>query len=99
MIDIAQIREAKTHREILDKVMDALHDIGGSYFARRAIESDGKPVGPDGRVLHLTPVLRKSMEEKALTDQQIEDYSAEVWEAAAIRMHELEAQPAPPDVL
>ncbi len=65
-----------TDQEIIDRLMNALHDIGGAYTARRALERN------------LTEPLRKSMTEKALTDEQIEKLALDTWEAVALALHD-----------
>lgn len=97
MIDLKKIQEAKNTAAILEEVMNALHDVGGTYFARKAVNADkAREFGVIGGK-RLTAPIRKSMEEKSLSDEQIEKYALDVWEAAAIRMSELERMTIPPD--
>lgn len=83
-----KVMAAKDTKELLGHALDALHSIGGSYFARRALfgSHNEKP-------RNLTEPLKKSMMEKAITDEQIESYTLEVWEAVVLRLHELGVNP------
>ena len=61
--------------QVKDLLMRVLHDIAGAYFARRAL-SGGHT---------LTAPLRRSMERKAWTDEDIEYLCLELWEFVALR--------------
>ena len=60
----------------LEKAMNALHDIGGAYYARRALKQT-----------NLTRPLRESMEAKALNDEAIEKLALDTWEEIVMRRH------------
>lgn len=61
----------------LQRALDILHDIGGNYYARRALKQT-----------NLTAPLRASMADKALTDEQVENLTLDNWEAIVVEMHE-----------
>lgn len=69
-------------KQIIELLMNTLHDIGGAYYARRALGSH-----------HLTAPLRASMESKAFTDEAIEKLALDTWEMVAMAMAEREAVP------
>lgn len=56
------------HEEALQRALDAIHAIGGAMQIRRL---------RDGRVLNVT--MRQKLDEKALTDKQIEDLALNAW--------------------
>lgn len=79
------IGEARNEHTLLSSVMNTIHSIAGAYFARRALFGTSKE--PPRK---LTGPLKKSMQEKAFTDEQIEMLAMDVWEAVAIRLQELQ---------
>ena len=66
----------------LDKALKLLHDIGGSYFAHRALKSS-----------HLTVPLRESIQKKALTAEQIERMALETWEEIVLELQKMGGRP------
>jgi hypothetical protein len=66
---------------ILEKVLDALHDVGGSFYVKRMLDN-GK----------LTSVLRERLEKKVFTSEQIEEYVLSTWENAVMRLNELKKE-------
>jgi len=63
-------------REQLDRALDALHNIGSAFYARRAIAAGSRMTAP----------LRESMARKALTDEQIEQLALDTWEGCVMAM-------------
>jgi hypothetical protein len=63
--------EKKGSRDLLDQAMKALHDIAGAYAARKMLARK------------LAPELRRRLEAKALSDEEIEKLALDVWEEIA----------------
>jgi hypothetical protein len=61
----------------IQRALDLLHDIGGNYYGRRALKQT-----------NLTAPLRASIQDKVLTDEQIEKLCLDNWEAIVVEMHE-----------
>ena len=80
-----RLKENATEAELLEHVMTVLHDIGGSYYIRKRLQDDVLGISKH----KLTSVLRKSLEAKTLTDEQIEKYALDTWEAVAMRLQEM----------
>ena len=63
--------------------LKTLHDIGSAHYTRRVLA---------GRhVKHLTAPLKKSLQEKALSDAQIETLAFDVWEEITMRLAKAKA--------
>lgn len=78
---LPRIRDALGEVELLDAVLDVLHDIGGNYFCRRKVE--------EHKTKPMTMVLWESMKKKVISDEEIESLTLDVWEAVVLRLHEL----------
>jgi hypothetical protein len=79
MDEIKKLNEtAKASLELLQKTLKLLHDIGGNYYARRAL-----------RQTNLTVPLRSSMRAKALTDEQIEKLCLDTWEEVVTELNRM----------
>jgi len=60
----------------IDEALDVLHDIGGNYYARRALKQT-----------NLSAPIRASMQDRALTDEQIEKLCVDSWERIVLALH------------
>lgn len=68
-----------TEGSVIQRALNALHDIGGAYAARRMLL--GTHSEPPRK---LTAPLLASMQQKALTDEQIEMLALDTWEHIAL---------------
>ncbi len=76
-LEATSVRIAKLETD-RQRLLDLLHDIGGNYYARRALKQT-----------NLTAPIRASMERKALTDEQIEKLCLDSWESVVLAMQAL----------